>query len=222
MGIQNQQRLFILGILALGLPTFAQDYPYEENPPANAATGLPVESPDQLAAEGKYKKRTSLFRMGLKGGGNYSYYQTAYCVAADATGCLSEQTMTLNGFGAEGRLAFGWDMAFQPIYLETEIGYRGLNFTSTNPLHVVVLQQGLYFRERLSKTSMWKPGILSTLDLRVEPLGLGETQFSVFPSIGVTSLWEFSAFLIQATAYFHRAGSGRIFVSTSALTGIRF
>ncbi len=189
----------------------AQEYPYDEAPPSGEDNSLPVESPEELVKQGRLKKRTSLFRMGLKAGVNHSYFQS-----------LVVEGVSITGFGAEGRLSFGWDMAFQPIFLETEVGYRGMNLTTEDKLNVFVLQQGVFYRSRLGKTSMWKPGLLTTLDLRIESTAAGESEITLFPSVGFTSLWDLNAFLIQATFYIHRLGSTGSFVSSALLAGIRF
>jgi hypothetical protein len=205
-----------LGFL-FAAPAFAQDYPYEDSSQKKIAPprdDLPVESPDELAKAGQFKKRTSIFRMAVKGGGNFSVFQLR--------GDTDAENLSLNGFGAEGRLAFGWDMAFQPIYLETEFGYRGINANTLSPVHVIVMQQGLYYRERLGKTTMWKPGILSSLDIRIEPLIDGSKETTLLPAVGFSSMWEFGAVLFQISAYIHRIGTARNFISGSVLGGLKF
>lgn len=194
--------------------SLSQEYPYEEKAakkqPSNALPqeDIPVESPEDLEKAGKFQKRTSIFRMAIKGGGNFSYFQF--------------DAQSVSGFGAEGRLAFGWDMAFQPIYLETEFGYRGQNLSTKSPVHVAIVQQGLYYRERLGKTTLWKPGLLSTLDFRIEPIDATTKQTTVFPSIGLTSLWEFGPVLFQISGYIHRIGNSRSFLSSAVLAGLKF
>jgi len=201
-----------LSFLLCSAVAASQDYPYEEaapkGTPVKNKSSLPVESPEELEKAGRFQKRTSIFRMSLKAGGNYSYIQSDYG--------------NINGFGAEGRLAFGWDLAFQPVYLETEIGYRGMNLTTDFPVHVIVAQQGLYYRERIGKTSLWKPGIVTTLDFRIESIDAFTRSYSLLPSFGITSLWEIDPILIQVTAYLHRVSSGQNFLSTTFLTGLKF
>jgi hypothetical protein len=206
--------LLFLSLFLLSARAPAQDYPYEDAAPvtkdgANSKSDLPVESPEELEKAGRFQKRKSIFRMALKGGGNFAY--------------SSADTTSVTGFGAEGRLAFGWDMAFQPIYLETEFGYRGVDLTTTSPVHVILVQQGLYYRERLGKTSMWKPGLLTCLDVRFYDSEFGNGKVTgVLPSLGLTSLWEFGPVLFQVTGYLHKIGSDAKFLSASVLGGIKF
>jgi|GEM_PF-1097255 len=223
--------LQILSFLALVLttPLQAQNYPYDDSNTSNSGEtvdGLPVETPlDGDASSVKRKqasKPTALFRMGLKAGANFTSFQDRVCQAATTAGCQTYLNRSFNGVGFEGRVGFGWDLAYQPIYLETEFGYLHKMINLDSPLKVVQVQQGVFYRQRTGKDSLWKNGFLLALDTRIAKGVDGDLSFAVLPAIGLSTLVEWGAFLIQLNVYLSQIRESNNHWSTSFITGLRF
>jgi hypothetical protein len=215
-------------LLALALPVFlsarvcAQDYPYDDTNPDSAAN-LPVEVPNPATPTQRVpKKATSLFRMGLKVGGNFTSFQDRLCTAGSPTGCTEYLNRSFTGVGFEGRIGFGWDLAYQPIFIETEVGYLQKMANIDTPLRVLQLQQGLFHRERIGKDSLWKNGVLAVLDLRVFENSSSDLKAAAVPALGFSTLIEWGAFLTQLNFYLHQFRANENHWSTSYLIGLRF
>lgn len=217
---------FLLLLSTSPKDTHAQEYPYSATDNSGSLE-LPVENPEapqqDLRNVRKSSKPTSLFRMGLKLGGNFSFFQDRLCTSADPTsGCLAYTNRSFNGIGYEGRISFGWDLAYQPIYIETEFGYQEKLATLSSSLKNVLLSQGIYHRDRIGKKSMWKNGVIVQLDGRIAETGNEELSFAVYPALGLSSMIESGWFIGQVIFYIHQFRTKRNFYSISTLAGIRF
>jgi hypothetical protein len=213
-------------ISALAFNASAQDYPYDDSSSSENPASLPVEMPSP-AAPGTSptrptQKATSLFRMGLKGGGNFTSFQDRVCTQASDSGCVEYFNRTYTGVGFEGRIGFGWDLAYQPVFIETEIAYLHKMANLKSPLRVVQIQQGLFHRERIGKHSLWKNGVLAVADIRIAQTGDAELSAALYPAFGVSSLVEWGAFLTQLNFYVSQFRPLRNHWSLSYLIGVRF
>ncbi len=218
--------LLTISATIVSATALAQDYPYSATDDSGPES-LPVENPEAPEQDvpnvRKSSKPTSLFRMGLKLGGNFSIFQDRLCVSADPTaGCLAYTNRSFNGIGYEGRIAFGWDLAYQPIYVETEIGYQGKLVTLSSPLRNLLISQGIYHRERIGKKSMWKNGVVVQLDGRIAENSEEELSFAAYPALGLSTMVESGWFIGQAIFYLHQFRTKRNYFSISTLMGIRF
>jgi len=213
-------------VLALFTTTsvVAQDYPYDDSKPdPDSAASLPVEVPNPASPTQRVpKKALSLFRMGLKVGSNFTSFQDRLCVAADNAGCITYLNRNYTGVGFEGRISFGWDLAYQPIFIETEVGYLQKLSNLEAPLKVIQVQQGLFHRERIGKNSLWKNGVLAVVDLRVFENADTELRAATVPAIGFATLIEWGSFLTQLNFYLHQLRAHQNHFSTSLLVGARF
>jgi hypothetical protein len=216
----------IFFVMVLGLastaPTFAQDYPYDDANTDNAAS-LPVEVPNPATPTQRVpKKATSLFRMGLKLGGNFTSFQDRLCTTGSNAGCTEYLNRSFTGVGFEGRIGFGWDLAYQPIFIETEVGYLQKMANLDTPLRVLQVQQGLLHRERIGKYSLWKNGVLAVLDLRVFESSDSNLKAAAVPALCFSTLIEWGALLTQINFYLHQFRANENHWSTSYLIGLRF
>jgi hypothetical protein len=161
--------------------------------------------------------------MGVKLGGNFSLFQDRLCTAANSSsGCQTYVNRSFNGIGIEGRISFGWDLAYQPIYLETELGYQEKMMTLDSPLRNFFLAQGIFYRDRIGKQTLWKNGVMAQLDGRIAENSDEELNFAVYPAIGLSTMIESGAFITQLTFYAHQFRTNRNFFSLSFLLGYRF
>lgn len=204
----------------------AQSYPYD-NTEDIGNLNLPVENP-KTPPQKKSDVRpssmpTSLFRMGVKLGGNFSLFQDRLCTAANTTsGCQTYLNRSFNGIGLEGRISFGWDLAYQPVYLETELGYQEKLLTIDTPLRNFFLAQGLFHRERIGSQTLWKNGVITQLDGRFAETGGEELSFAIFPAFALSTMIESGAWITQLSFYVHQFRTDRNFFSISTLVGYRF
>jgi len=220
--MKSLQWIFTALALGLATPALTQDYPYDESNADNAAN-LPVEVPNPSSPTQRTpKKATSLFRMGLKGGGNFTSFQDRVCTSASASGCTEYLNRSYTGVGLEGRIGFGWDLAYQPIFIETELAYLHKMINLDTPLRVIQIQQGLFHRERIGKDSLWKNGVLAVLDVRVAQSGDDDLSAAAYPAFGVSSLIEWGSFLTQLNFYVSQLRPLRNHWSTSFVMGVRF
>ena len=196
----------LLAFLSLNTNCLAQGYPYEDTPTENSATNeqssdAPKETNSKVTEKTTgllvdrppfKRKYHALFRMGLKAGGNFTLFQNPSAGVPSATD-------TFTGLGFEGNLSLGWDLPYQPIFLELESGYRGVLISSdTEPLHIIPLTFGMHYRYRFGQSSLWKPGLKSSLELRfTKDVSTGSTRYSANPAIAFSSLVEFGNFLIE-------------------------
>ncbi len=206
--------------------SLAQDYPYSATDDSGPET-LPVENPEAPQQDTRNVRRsskpTSLFRMGLKLGGNFSIFQDRLCVSADPTsGCLAYTNRSFNGVGYEGRISFGWDLAYQPIYIETEVGYQVKLANLESSLRNILISQGIYHRERIGQKSMWKNGVVVQLDGRIAENSNESLSFAAYPALGLSTMIESGWFVGQAIFYLHQFRTKRNYFSISTLMGIRF
>ncbi|MEO5669019.1 MAG: hypothetical protein ABIR96_13240 [Bdellovibrionota bacterium] len=215
--------LMTLFALATSSSGFAQDYPYDDAG-SDSAASLPVEVPNPSTPSQRVpsKKATSLFRMSVKGGGNFTSFQDKICTAASTSGCTQYLDRTYNGVGYEGRIGFGWDLAYQPIFIETEIAYLQKLINLDSPLRVVQIQQGLFHRERIGKDSLWKNGVLAVLDVRIAQTGDSDLSAAAYPAVGFSSMIEWGSFLTQLNFYASQIRASRNHWSSSFVVGARF
>lgn len=222
--------LFLIAVLCSSL-VFSQEYPYEESTETtqseeNQNSSLPVESPTDtnqiLKKKSPSSKATSLYRMGVKAGLNFTSFHDRVCTAASQLGCSDYLDTSYSGIGFEGRVSFGWDLAYQPIFLEFEMGYQHKLMSLDSNLKVFQMQQGIFHRKRTGKDSLWKNGILVALDTRIAENSNEDLSFAVYPAVGISSLMEWGSYLIQWNLYLSQIRSSRNHWSTSLLTGLRF
>lgn len=218
-------KLLFLAFIVLSLSLHAQDYPYADTE-SMQNYDLPVENPNaptpSKADVRKSTRPTSLFRMALKIGGNFSQFQDRLCLSADSLGCLSYNNRSFNGFGIGGRISFGWDLAYQPVFLETEVGYQEKLMNLDSPLRNLLFSQGLFHRQRVGQKTLWKNGIIAQLDGRIAENSNEELSFALYPAIGFSTLIESGWFLAQMTFYIHQFRSNRNYFSFSTLVGTKF
>jgi hypothetical protein len=203
----------------------AQDYPYEETEDySQNPASLPVEAPGATPTHrtAPRARPTSLFRMGFKAGANFTLFQDGVCTNANSSGCLETLDRSFNGPGIEGRISLGWDLAYQPLFIETEFGYQHKMMNLDSPLRVVQLQQGFFHRERVGSKSLWKNGILAAFDLRIAETANDELSYAIHPSIGFATMIEWGSLVTQINLYLSQFRSQRNHWSTSFLVGIRF
>ncbi len=205
------QSLLALSIFTSVPFSIAQDYPYDEKTETKETEGeLPKESPTAAAAK---KKAKNVMRFGIKAGVNYTY--------AQGENVLTGQTATAKGIGGEVLLALGWDLAYQPVFIEIESGYRGLLWTEESKTHAAPLRVGFFYRDRLGPTSFWKAGLTSGVHLRIQE-NIGSNDFAIVPFFGFSSIWEFDNFMLEATANITRIESGNNFFDFAFRGGFRF
>jgi hypothetical protein len=249
-----QARIFPAAILLTFLavsPTRAQDYPYDQSASGSAsgsaeaplpreapatAPALPAPAPgyapysptanSQRASE---RAVPALFRVGFKLGGHYTYAQSR-----DSANPLV--TYVQDGFGFAGLVFFGWDLPYQPIFLEFESGYEGLFLTGTDPytgfkrpVHMIPARLGVYRRVRVGAEQLFKFGFGPSMDFRISDedtvingVLTTQTGFSVVPSLRFSVIWETGGFLIQPHFTLFRLRSRANFFSFGALAGYRF
>lgn len=207
---------FFLSGITIALRSQAQEYPYDEKAESKAEAEkaeLPKESLAPLAAAAK-KKTKNVMRVGLKAGANYTSVQS---VDTSSNITLSERNV-----GFEGALALGWDLAYQPIFLEIETGYRALLVNTPSKLSMIPLRIAAYYRERLANTSFWKIGLFGGLGLRIQKDLLGSNLYATVPLFGFSSVWEIDSFLIELSLSVHRIESRNNFVDGALRGGFRF
>jgi hypothetical protein len=219
----DRMRKLLALLLFTGIAS-AQDYPYDEvPPPLGANKELPKETPPEElppASEGpsgkKEKRPENLFRVGLKAGGNFMIYQ-------QDLGTGIGTPFSQNGMGFEGFLSLGWDFAYQPLFLEFQTGYRNLLLTnSIGPLHVIPMQLGIFYRNRIGRRNLVKPGVAASLDLRINDDGVGGNRFAVVPSFQISVIWEISAFLLEPAITIMRIQGANNQLVFSTRAGVRF
>jgi len=201
----------------------AQDYPYDDAPSGKKnEDGVPVESPSTNTkvadpTSKPTKKYHALFRYGLKVGGNYAIFQQASFSDSNFTDQYS-------GLGFEGALGMGWDIPYSPTFVELEIGYRGILQTGNNEaLQAIPLSFGYHYRSRIGRSSQWKPGIKSSLEARfTRDLINGGTDFSMNPTLSLSSLLEVDSFLIEPMMTIARIQSQYNFLIFHLRVGLRF
>jgi hypothetical protein len=216
-------RLLLPLLAFLATPVFAQDYPYDDTKGSDSAASLPVEVPNQGAASSRVpKKPTALFRMSLKVGGNFTGFQDRLCTASSGVTCTAYNDRSYTGVGFEGRIGFGWDLAYQPVFIETEVGYLHKLANLDAPLKVLQIQQGFFHRERIGQDAQWKNGVLAALDLRIFQNANSELRSAALPAVGLSTMLEFGAFLTQLNFYVHEFRPSENHWSTSLLAGLRF
>jgi len=209
----------------------APDYPYDEEPattvpgataPTPPADGLPIEKPAPAlrknAPTGPLESETptapatrrslpNLFRFGVKTGFSWNFVHSS--------------GGNFSGYGIDALVSAGWDLAYQPVYLELESGYRG-HFLNDNPAHIVPLKFGVFYRERIGAKNLWKPGLSASLDLRLEKDAAAETAVALVPALHVSSLWEFDRYLIEPMLSIYRVESALTSVTFAFRGGYRF
>jgi hypothetical protein len=223
--------ILLLCFLLKAHTLWAQDYPYEDSSTSSErqslASELPVEAPTDAASSASASRRpikrpTSLFRMGLKAGGNFTFFQDRVCQSATSKGCQTYLDRSFTGVGYEGRISFAWDLAYQPISLETDLGYLHKMINLDSPLRVVQLQQGVFHRQRTGKDALWKNGLLLSLDTRIAEGSDEDLGFAIYPAVGVSTLAEWGSFLIQLNIYLSQLRQARNHWSASFVSGLRF
>jgi hypothetical protein len=190
----------------------AQDYPYDAADQSSRSDRLPVERPSTAERSGKGRTLPSLFRVGLKLGFNWALFQTPNGELAD----------TVSGLGPDGYLSFGWDLPYQPIFIELESGYRGLFFSDSNErLNVIPLRFGTFHRSRIGDSDLIKFGLVPSLDLRMQSTPT-DTQTSLVPGLAFAFVYESGGFLIQPEFTLFRFRKNNNFWALSNVIGWRF
>lgn len=218
-----KQSIFISLIVSGSLITTfarAQDYPYEDKP-ADALKNdsgkeelpkeVPYSPPNPSSPTGSSRKKSrTVQRFSIKAGGTVAILQDN----------LSGSVLTAKGMGFEGLLALGWDLAYQPVYLEIESGYHGLLLSTNSKLHMIPMRMAAFYRNRLSDSSFWKSGVFGGIALRIVPDTT--TSYATVPIFGFSSMIDFDNFLIEVAASIHRIESKNNFFDVSFRAGFRF
>jgi len=222
--------LFILNTAFLSPSLLAQDYPYDDVELKREEGAIPVEKitdetqEEVSTAPGTVKKLRKklppLFRLSLKAGGNFSFFQSP-SVADTAL------TDSVNGFGLDALVGAGWDLPYQPLFIEFESGYRNLFLTENSSLHVIPLSFGIAYRNRIGRRSLLRLGLRPSLDFQIqdttdEVSGLASSSFALVPTMGFFMTVEIRSFLIEPSVTIIRIQSQRSFISTSLRLGYRF
>lgn len=198
----------------------AQDYPYEDKP-ADALKNdsgkdeLPKEvpySPPQTSSPNasSRKKSRTVQRFSIKAGGNFALIQDN----------LSATVTTAKGMGFEGLVALGWDLAYQPVYLEIESGYRGLLLNTNSKMHIIPMRMAAFYRDRIGDTSFWKTGVFGGIALRIVPDAT--INYATVPIFGFATMFDFDNFLIEGAVSIHHIESKNNFFDLSVRAGFRF
>lgn len=203
---------FFLAALTLPAIALSQDYPYdgpEDAPPADKS-GLPTESSNTKSPSAPGSGgQPSLFRVGVKGGAEYAIFQTY-------------GASTLSGVGFGGLFSLGWDLPYQPVFVELEAGFKKLFPSSDTSLLVMPLRFGMFRRMRIGAQSLFKFGVVPSLDLRIQDDASGGSEASVVPSLTLAVVWEFGGFLIQPETTIYRIRASDTRISFGTLVGYRF
>ncbi len=213
------RKTLLLGAV-LSSSAYAQDYPYDDEPSGEAplppegptetptpAPALPTEGPGR--ASPKRTRQPSLFRVALKAGANFAVLSSA------AAGSHS-------GMGIEGVVAMGWDLAYQPIFLELEFGYRS-HFMGDDPLHIVPIRFGTFYRKRMARTRLWKPGVAVSFDARMEASANGSgSDLNFLPALHLSNQFEFGNFLAEPVVSLYRLGSTGNSIAAAFRLGYRY
>jgi hypothetical protein len=229
----NSLKFYSVAFALFALTSFAQDYPYDDvelkkNDSSTSETEEPADTtpntnqikiPSEPTKTNR-RRNPALFRIGLKAGGSFTFLQNP-----DPFNPLL--TQQYSGLGLEGALALGWDLPYQPIFIELEMGYRSLLMTAGEgipPLHVIPLSLGIHYRNRLSKNSLWKPGFRSSLDIRIaeDSDNPGSNTFGIFPAVSVVSTFEIENFVIEPLFTISELQSQNNFITVAMRMGFRF
>lgn len=213
--MRNILSLFAFALVLFSSVAIAQDYPYDTPEPSSKQT-LPKESPEDSLDSSPARKLPALFRVGFKFGSEFSIYQ--YEVA---TGIGASHT----GLAFDGLISFGWDLPYQPLFLELETGYKGLFLTSntTSAVHIVPLRFGTFRRFRTGPQGLLKIGVIPSIDYRTQVDTATLTRYSmVVPSLSFALAWEHAGLLIQPEIGLYRIESRNSFLSFAILGGYRF
>ena len=223
-------KALLIFFIANSVLTLAQDYPYDDVELKKDEGPLPVEKdsiektdpkdPSSPATKKTARRLGPLYRVGIKVGGNFGVFQNP-----SATNPIL--TTTTKGVGFDALLAFGWDLPYQPLFIEFETGYRNQFLSTGSPLHAIPLLIGFHYRSRLGRTALFKPGFESGLDARIasetdEVTGIKSTSFGVFPVVSLSLLFENGAFLIEPLFTIGRIQSQNNFFVAALRTGLRF
>jgi hypothetical protein len=195
----------------------AQDYPYDDAPEPSPKAELPRESPeDSLGDSSSSKKLPPLFRVGFKFGSDFAFYQYPLTTVTSASH---------SGFGFDGLVSLGWDLPYQPIFLEMETGYKGLFLTSktANKTHTIPLRFGTFRRFRTGPQSLLKIGAITSLDFRFQTdETTNQKDFRVVPALALALAWESGGLIFQPEIGIYRIQSQNSFLSFGFLAGYRF
>ena len=202
--------------------SIAQDYPYDDTSLRNVKPEkTPKESDVQTPTKTATNLRTpSLFRLGIKLGANFALLQSP--TQDDAT-----TTVNTTGFGAEGLVSFNWDLAYQPLSLEFETGYKNYLLSTGTSLHALAMGFGTYYRIRSGTRSLFKIGAKSSAELRlqnsVDPdTGVNSTQWGWFPGIALSTQFEIDHLAFEPLVQINRIESGASFVAFAFRVGMLF
>ncbi len=192
----------------------AQDYPYE-NPSDEAK--LPRESPDESISPRalEIRKKKSRHSWAIKAGINYT-------VVEEPSLSNPLATTSTKGVGAEGMISYGTDLVFQPIFLEVESGYRMLLASQNSKVHVVPLRLGAFYRERVGETSVWRPGVVASIDFKMAKDDANKNVWAIVPSLGLSTMWDIGHFLIEGIFNLHRIETQYNYYDFSFRLGYRF
>ena len=207
----------------------AQDYPYEEPSDGLPTEGAPApalkkdaESPAEKPAASpppeinraapkrpRLKRVNAIFRMGVKLGGNVMVVKSA--------GSPSSK-----GWGLSAAFALGWDLPYQPIFLEAETGYRSF-FQNHNPVSTIPFRFGVFYRDRIGKQSVWRPGVAVSVDATFEHDDVDDTHsFELAPALHLVSMWELNSFILEPALLFYRVGNSSTLIGLEFRAGYRF
>jgi hypothetical protein len=204
----------LLSALALGLNSFAQDYPYDEYVPElrkkkefDPTYQVPIERPKNPSST-----TDTVFGINLQGGGTFAIVQNR-TVAFDTT---------TSGPGYTVALGFGWDMLRHPLSIEVETGFQQNLLGTTDKYTVVPVKFSTYYWTKLSKNAVFRIGIGTSLDLRMQPATASLEAFSaVFPGWHISMIYEYASFTFEPALQISRLGGGDSFVLGAFYLGYR-
>ena len=200
-----------------GFSASAQDYPYDGlSTEEQVRQALPTEAPepkDPARGGTVAPKSRQLSFLGVKAGMNFGVFQST----------LETVTSEVTGAGFEGFVFSSWDHPINPIATDFQVGYRSLFVLgSESSLHAIPVQLGTFYRNRLGLRSSWKIGVRAGLELQLDKDDSGQSRWGLMTPLGLAMVWEFHRFVLELNSSVYRIQSGRHFLSSGALLGLRF
>lgn len=195
----------------------------EEDPPESLESGENKDSTERDDATASKRVRRprrdllpvtesnkrDLARIFLKAGGNFA--------------SQSLEDIGVDGFGAEGAIGFSWDLAYQPVFLELELGYKLYFFTDADvKTNVIPLRFGTFYRMRTGRTSQWKVGIAPAIEARISQQTGLDSALIITPALSLAMIWEWGGFLVEPSFTLYSVGDANTFFASAVRAGYRF
>lgn len=178
---------------------------------------FPTEEPPESVRRRRFSRVqqkaiiSPLLRYTLKGGVNYA-------VVEDGPG------RTFSNIGFDAIISAGWDLAYYPLFIEFESGYQQLFVQDDliDPIHVIPLSLGFFYRTRSGPTSLLKIGILSSLGLFFEKDTNDKTLFALKSFIGPSISYDMGSIVIQPSFLIRNIFEDFNYFMFSTRIGFRF